>query len=198
MTLDSTATQASRPHDPATWRNVPAASVPLDRGRIESLLAAEWERFSATTPASAEHNIRASKSLPLGVTSSFQHWDPYPISIASAKGAWLTDVDGRQLLDLSMGFGAMLLGHLNPVMVDHVTRALTETGTLFVTPVAHGDARRGAVPAALRPGQDAVHELRHGVDDVRRPHGARVHAPPRHRQDRGRLPRRIRRPRRCR
>ena len=52
--------------------------------------------------------MRASKSLPLGVTSSFQHWDPYPISIASARGAWLTDVDDRQLLDLSMGFGAML------------------------------------------------------------------------------------------
>ncbi len=138
MTLDAhetTQPPASWPaHDPATWRNVPASSTPLDRGRIESLLAAEWDRFTAATPASAEHNARASKSLPLGVTSSFQHWDPYPISVASARGAWLTDVDGRQLLDLSMGFGAMLLGHLNPVMVEHVTRALTETGTLFVTP----------------------------------------------------------------
>ena len=33
-----------------------------------------------------------------------------------------------------MGFGAMLVGHLNPVVVEHVTRALNETGTLFVTP----------------------------------------------------------------
>ena len=33
-----------------------------------------------------------------------------------------------------MGFGAMLVGHLNPVVVEHVQRALTETGTLFVTP----------------------------------------------------------------
>jgi len=50
----------------------------------------------------------------MGVTSSFQHWDPYPISIVSGKGAYLTDVDGRKLLDLSMGFGAMLVGHLHP------------------------------------------------------------------------------------
>jgi glutamate-1-semialdehyde 2,1-aminomutase len=71
--------------------------------------------------------------LPLGVPSSFQHWDPYPIAIESAKGAWLTDVDGRKLLDLSMGFGAMLAGHLNPVVIAAVSRAL-ETGTLFVTP----------------------------------------------------------------
>ena len=68
------------------------------------------------------------------MTSSFQHWDPYPISIQSAKGAWLTDVDGRQLLDLSMGFGAMLVGHLHPLVVEQVERALHETGTLFVTP----------------------------------------------------------------
>jgi glutamate-1-semialdehyde 2,1-aminomutase len=122
------------PNDPATWRHVPASSTPLDQARVESLLAAEWERFTSTTPASAEHNARASMSLPLGVTSSFQHWDPYPISIASARGAWLTDVDGRKLLDLSMGFGAMLVGHLNPVIVEKVKYALESTGTLFVTP----------------------------------------------------------------
>ncbi|MEZ5192176.1 MAG: aminotransferase class III-fold pyridoxal phosphate-dependent enzyme [Nocardioides sp.] len=78
--------------------------------------------------------MRAARTLPLGVTSSFQHWEPYPVSIQSAQGAWLTDVDGRRLLDLSMGFGAMLVEHLNPVVVEHVERALHETGTLFVTP----------------------------------------------------------------
>ena len=121
-------------HDPATWRNVPEHSTPIDPARVAELLRLEWERFTATTPASGEHNIRASKSLPLGVTSSFQHWDPYPVSIVSARGAWLTDVDGRRLLDLSMGFGAMLVGHLNPVIVEHVQAALERTGTLFVTP----------------------------------------------------------------
>jgi glutamate-1-semialdehyde 2,1-aminomutase len=121
-------------HDPAAWRHVPASTVPVDPGRVESLLAGEWDRFTANTPGSKEHNVRASQSLPLGVTSSFQHWDPYPISVVKARGAWLTDVDDRQLLDLSMGFGAMLVGHLNPVVVAKVTEALEETGTLFVTP----------------------------------------------------------------
>ena len=69
----------------------------------------------------------------MGVPSSFQHWDPYPISIVSAKGAYMTDVDGRELLDLSMGFGAMLAGHLNPEVVKE-TKASLDQGTLFVTP----------------------------------------------------------------
>ena len=121
-------------HDPAAHRWLPETSTPVSRDRVEQLLAAEWQTFTAGTRASGEHNERARRTLPLGVTSSFQHWDPYPISIRSARGAWLTDVDGRQVLDLSMGFGAMLAGHLNPVVVEHVERALHETGTLFVTP----------------------------------------------------------------
>ena len=120
--------------DPNTWRHLPGATQPVDPDRVTALLAAEWERFTASTPASGSHNAQASTSLPLGVTSSFQHWDPYPSSIASARGAWLKDVDGRDLLDLSMGFGAMLVGHLNPIVVARVTEALEKTGTLFVTP----------------------------------------------------------------
>lgn len=117
-----------------TRRQLPADPRPIDPERVQCLLAAEWELFTAGTPVSAVHNKRASQSLPLGVTSSFQHWDPYPISIVSARGAWLTDVDGRRLLDLSMGFGAMMVGHLNPTVVAKVNHALLETGTLFVTP----------------------------------------------------------------
>lgn len=120
-------------HDPATWRVVPVDSAPLDEERMKALIAIEWERFASTTSGSANQYTRALEVLPLGVPSSFQHWDPHPISIKSARGAWLTDVDDRKLLDLSMGFGAMLVGHLNPSIVEAVTKSL-EVGTLFVTP----------------------------------------------------------------
>ena len=86
-----------------TFRFVPATSVEIPPERVAALLKSEWELFTKQTGKSAEESKRALKSLPLGVTSSFQHWDPYPISIVSAQGAWMTDVDGRQLLDLSMG-----------------------------------------------------------------------------------------------
>lgn len=134
QTLAATPTPVTWPaHDPATYRVVPQSSAPLDTDRVQSLLAAEWDRFRTITVGSAAHHERAQGSLPLGVPSSFQHWDPHPVAITSAQGAWLTDVDGRRVLDLSMGFGAMLAGHLNPTVIAAVSKAL-ETGTLFVTP----------------------------------------------------------------
>ena len=116
-----------------TFRFVPTTSVEIPPERVTELLKSEWELFTKKTGKSAEESRRSFQSMPLGVTSSFQHWDPYPISIVSAKGAWMTDVDGRELLDLSMGFGAMLAGHLNPTVVEEVKKSL-ETGMLFVTP----------------------------------------------------------------
>jgi len=116
-----------------TFRFVPSTSVPIDPKRVEEILKQEWELFTKGTGKSAEESRRSFKALPLGVTSSFQHWDPYPISIKSAKGAYMTDVDGRQLLDLSMGFGAMLAGHLNPIVVEEIEASLSH-GMLFVTP----------------------------------------------------------------
>ncbi len=119
--------------DPQTYRKTPNSHRPVDPKRVAELMASEWERFLASTFNSGVESEIAKQSSPLGVTSSFQYWDPHPISIVSAKGAWMTDVDGRQLLDLSMGFGAMLAGHLNPEVVKEIEHALGE-GMLFVTP----------------------------------------------------------------
>lgn len=116
-----------------TYRRVPATSKPISPEKVAAVLAAEWELFTKNTKTSEVESKRAFSSLPLGVTSSFQHWDPYPISIDSAEGAYMTDVDGRKLLDLSMGFGAMLAGHLNPIVVEEIQSALGR-GMLFVTP----------------------------------------------------------------
>lgn len=97
-------------HDPAGWRQLPTSHTPLDHARVSALMAKEWERYAKTTTGSADHAARSSKgTLPLGVTSSFQYWDPYPMGVKSARGAYVTDCDDRQVLDLSMGFGAMLV-----------------------------------------------------------------------------------------
>ncbi|GDX16549.1 aspartate aminotransferase family protein [Actinomycetes bacterium] len=116
-----------------TFRNVPATSKPLSESKVGALLDQEWARYKEATSGSEKENKLASQSVPLGVPSSFQYWEPYPISIKSAKGAWMTDMDDRQVLDMSMGFGAMLAGHLNPVVVNEIKESL-EVGTLFVTP----------------------------------------------------------------
>jgi glutamate-1-semialdehyde 2,1-aminomutase len=42
--------------------------------------------------------------------------DPFPPRITAAQGAWLTDADGHQILDLWQGHFANLLGH-NPAVI---------------------------------------------------------------------------------
>jgi glutamate-1-semialdehyde 2,1-aminomutase len=44
-------------------------------------MAAEWALFTKSTFASGVESTIAKDSTPLGVTSSFQYWDPYPISV---------------------------------------------------------------------------------------------------------------------
>ena len=108
-------------------------SAPLNPEKVSQLLEKEWELFLKQTKESGFEYSEAKEHLPLGVPSSFQYWDPYPISIVSAEGAWMRDIDNNRYLDLSMGFGAMLVGHLNPVVTAEVAKSLS-TGTLFVTP----------------------------------------------------------------
>jgi glutamate-1-semialdehyde 2,1-aminomutase len=128
-------------HTAAGYRKVARSSTPLDPSRIADLLAREQARFLAHTPGSCAEFERSKLSTPLGVTSSFQHYEPYPLAITSATGAWVTDVDGRDLLDLSMGFGALLVGHSHPHISASCVRALN-AGTLTVTPTPM--ARRAA------------------------------------------------------
>ena len=130
-------------NNPQTHRRLSANPKPISLEKIEALLAVEWEAFKKQAPKSGVENAIAAETTPLGVTSSFQYWDPFPISIASAQGAWMKDVDGREMLDLSMGFGAMLAGHLNPQVLEEIRKTL-DIGTLFVmpSPIARDAAER--------------------------------------------------------
>jgi hypothetical protein len=52
--------------------------IPLDGSVVEQLKQAEWIKFVKRTEGSKEEMEKACNVIPLGVTSSFQHWDPYP------------------------------------------------------------------------------------------------------------------------
>ena len=49
--------------------------------------------------------------VPGGVHSNSRFRDPHPIYFKSANGAYMTDVDGNEYLDIIMGNGASILGH---------------------------------------------------------------------------------------
>jgi glutamate-1-semialdehyde 2,1-aminomutase len=56
-----------------------------------------------------------------------------PVFIKSAKGAWLTTEDGRQLIDYVGSWGPMILGHAHPKVVTAVQQA-AELGLSFGAP----------------------------------------------------------------
>lgn len=101
--------------------------------RARALVGEELVAYAARTVKSQKMTERARRSLPAGVASSFQAYDPHPVVAASAAGGHITDVDGHRYLDLNMGFGALFSGHVHPVVREAVEQQL-DKGTLFVTP----------------------------------------------------------------
>ena len=76
---------------------------------------------------------RAVKRIPGGVNSpvrAFGSVGETPRFIASAKGAWLTDADGRRYLDYVGSWGPMILGHNHEKIREAVIRA-SENGLSF-------------------------------------------------------------------
>lgn len=101
--------------------------------RAKEITTRELATYAQRTRASQRANARARKVLPLGVPSSFQAYDPYPIVVRAAQGSWMEDVDGNRYTDFDMGFGALFAGHVNPLVRAAVEKQLG-SGTLFVTP----------------------------------------------------------------
>src|SRR2546428_10957082 len=63
---------------------------------------------------------RARQVLPGGSTHAARQYQP-PLYVPSAAGSHKWLVDGRELIDYTMGHGALLLGHAHPAMVEAVT-----------------------------------------------------------------------------
>ncbi|MGH4034293.1 ornithine--oxo-acid transaminase [Actinomycetota bacterium Odt1-20B] len=49
---------------------------------------------------------------------SAHNYHPLPVVIASADGAWMTDVEGRRFLDMLAGYSALNFGHGNRRLVE--------------------------------------------------------------------------------
>jgi len=55
---------------------------------------------------------------------SAHNYHPLPLVAASASGVWVTDVEGRQYLDMLAGYSALNFGHRHPQLVAAATRQL--------------------------------------------------------------------------
>ncbi|HEX5862318.1 MAG TPA: glutamate-1-semialdehyde 2,1-aminomutase [Nocardioides sp.] len=84
--------------------------------------AAWFDRARAVTPGGVNSPVRAFDAV--GGTPRF---------IRSARGAWLTDVDGNDYVDLIGSWGPMLLGHAHPGVLSAVAEAISR-GTSYGAP----------------------------------------------------------------
>lgn len=57
---------------------------------------------------------RAAELIAAGDAHSAHNYAPLPVVVASADGAWVTDVDGRRYLDCLAAYSAVNFGHGNP------------------------------------------------------------------------------------
>jgi glutamate-1-semialdehyde 2,1-aminomutase len=79
---------------------------------------------------------RAKAVIPGGVDSpvrSFRSVGGTPYTVRSGKGAYVTDVEGHAYLDFVQSYGASLLGHAHPAVVETLREAVV-LGTTFGAP----------------------------------------------------------------
>jgi len=79
-------------------------------------------------------------------TYSAPNYDPLPVVIARASGAWVTDVEGRRYLDCLAGYSALNFGHCHPRLLAAAHRQLDR---LTLTSRAFGNDQLGPFCAGL-------------------------------------------------
>lgn len=85
------------------------------------------QRSPALSRAAAEDfHRRAAAVTPGGVNSPVRAWNGvggHPVPIASGAGSRVTDVAGREYVDLVGSWGAAIVGHAHPAVVEAVREA---------------------------------------------------------------------------
>jgi glutamate-1-semialdehyde 2,1-aminomutase len=107
---------------------------PVDRARIAQIGAREEQSYRDRSRKSAALFDRARQSLPLGVASSFQAYDPYPLFMTDARGSRIRDVDGNEYIDFDMAFGVLAAGHSHPILAEALQHRVAN-GTCYTFPV---------------------------------------------------------------
>ncbi|MGP3982033.1 ornithine--oxo-acid transaminase [Streptomyces sp. KR80] len=69
------------------------------------------------------------RSIAAAEAHSAHNYHPLPVVVASAEGAWMTDIEGRRFLDMLAGYSALNFGHRNRRLID-AAKAQLERVTL--------------------------------------------------------------------
>ena len=114
-------------------------------------------------------SVRAGQRvIPGGVNSpvrAFRSVGGTPYFVARAEGAYVWDVDGNRYIDYVQSYGASILGHAHPEVVEAVQRAAADGHVVRRADRARGAAGRGD----LRPGAPAASRSGWSTAGPRRP-----------------------------
>jgi glutamate-1-semialdehyde 2,1-aminomutase len=133
----------------------------VDRARVTDILAREEAAYRARTPRSAALHARARQAMPLGVSSSFQTYDPYPLFMTDARGSRIWDADGNEYVDFDMAFGVLAAGHSHPLLAQALARRVAN-GTCYTFPIEDGVALAEEIKARF--GTDLVRFSNSGTE----------------------------------
>jgi len=94
------------------------------------ILEAETKRYEERTRKSFELFKQARGSTPFGIHSNYRLTDPYPIYGRKGVGSRIWDADENEYLDFNMGFGALVVGHAHPILVEAISKRLASSSVL--------------------------------------------------------------------
>lgn len=116
------------------------------------------------TNRSAQMYEEATQRMPGGVTANIKHFDPYPLFMEKASGAAIYDVDGNRYIDYNLCYGALILGHGHPQVMQAVQEQLSGMGTpVFGTPHTMELAMANEL-AALYPSIESIRYTNSGLE----------------------------------
>ena len=108
---------------------------------------------------------RACRVIPGGVNSpvrAFRAVGGSPYFVARGEGPYVWDVEGRQYVDFVQSYGATIVGHAHPAVVEAVRRAAAQ-GTTFGAPT-EGEVRLAEAVVGRVPGCDMVRLVSSGTE----------------------------------
>lgn len=96
---------------------------------------------------------------------SAHNYHPLPVVVASAEGAWMTDVEGRRYLDLLAGYSALNFGHRNRRLID-AAKAQLERVTLTSRAFHHDRFAAFCTELAALCGMETVLPMNTGTEAI--------------------------------
>ncbi len=93
------------------------------------------------------------------------NYHPLPVTIATAEGVWVDDIDGNRYLDCLAGYSALNFGHRHPALIAAATEQLGRV-TLTSRAFHHDQLGPFCADLATLAGKEAVLPMNSGAEAV--------------------------------